>query len=51
MKKLFALVSISALLLQVSSIGVGSAQTPLQGQQVSQTADKLADAYNRMKRC
>ena len=48
MKKLFALVSISALLLQVSSIGVGSAQTPPQGQQVSQTADKSADTYNRM---
>ena len=47
MKKLFALVSISALLLQVSSIEVVSAQTPPQGQQVSQTADKLAKTYHR----
>ena len=41
MKKLFALVSISALLLQVSSIEAGSAQILLQGQQIAQAIDEV----------
>jgi S-layer homology domain len=47
MKKLFALVSVSVLLLQVSSIGTGSAQISPQRQQSDQETDKSAGTYNR----
>lgn len=47
MKKLFALVSMAALLLQVSSIESASAQISSQGQQIAQRTDKSAGTHNR----